>query len=44
LYNLINVYFLFKKDDVALKQKQREDQKALEAMKAKAAQKGPLGK
>jgi len=29
-------------DDVALKQKQREDQKALEAMKQKAAQKGPL--
>jgi len=29
-------------DDVALKQKQREEQKALEAMKAKAAQKGPL--
>jgi len=29
-------------DDVALQQKRREEQKALEAMKAKAAQKGPL--
>ncbi|XP_055686919.1 translation machinery-associated protein 7 homolog [Lutzomyia longipalpis] len=29
-------------DDLALKQKQKEQQKALEAMKAKAGQKGPL--
>ncbi|XP_036415137.1 translation machinery-associated protein 7 [Colossoma macropomum] len=29
-------------DEVAFKQKQKEDQKALEAMKAKAAGKGPL--
>jgi len=29
-------------DDVALQQKRRDEQKALEAMKAKAAQKGPL--
>jgi len=29
-------------DDVALKQKKKEEQKAMEAMKAKAAQKGPL--
>lgn len=29
-------------DDKALKQKQREEQKALEAMKSKASQKGPL--
>ncbi|XP_077429965.1 translation machinery-associated protein 7 [Vanacampus margaritifer] len=30
-------------DEVALKQKLKEDQKALEAMKAKASGKGPLG-
>ncbi|XP_060766729.1 translation machinery-associated protein 7 [Neoarius graeffei] len=30
-------------DDIAYKQKQKEEQKALEAMKAKAAGKGPLG-
>uniref|UniRef100_A0A1I8N0S3 Translation machinery-associated protein 7 homolog n=1 Tax=Musca domestica TaxID=7370 RepID=A0A1I8N0S3_MUSDO len=29
-------------DDMAFKQKQKEAQKALEAAKAKAAQKGPL--
>ncbi|ODN00072.1 Translation machinery-associated protein 7 [Orchesella cincta] len=29
-------------DDLQRKQKQKEEQKALEAMKAKAAQKGPL--
>lgn len=29
-------------DDVAYKQKQKEDQKALEQLKAKAAGKGPL--
>ncbi|KAM9365792.1 translation machinery-associated protein 7 [Pholidichthys leucotaenia] len=29
--------------DVAFKQKQKEDQKAMEAMKAKASGKGPLG-
>jgi len=29
-------------EDVKLKQKQKEEQKALEAMKAKAAGKGPL--
>jgi len=32
----------FDEEDQALKQKQKEDQKALEAMKAKAGQKGPL--
>lgn len=31
-------------DDVAFKQKQKEEQKALDAMKAKASGKGPLGK
>lgn len=31
-------------DDVAFKQKQKEDQKALEALKARASGKGPLGK
>lgn len=31
-------------DDMAFKQKQKEDQKAMEAMKAKASGKGPLGK
>lgn len=31
-------------DDMAFKQKQKEDQKALEALKAKASGKGPLGK
>uniref|UniRef100_A0A3Q1GS60 Translation machinery associated 7 homolog n=1 Tax=Acanthochromis polyacanthus TaxID=80966 RepID=A0A3Q1GS60_9TELE len=30
-------------DDKAFKQKQKEEQKALEAMKAKASGKGPLG-
>ncbi|KAM8867504.1 translation machinery-associated protein 7 [Synchiropus picturatus] len=30
-------------DEVAFKQKQKEEQKALDAMKAKAAGKGPLG-
>lgn len=34
----------FLQDDVAFKQKQKEEQKALEAMKAKASGKGPLGK
>ncbi|XP_017580515.1 translation machinery-associated protein 7 [Pygocentrus nattereri] len=29
-------------DDMAFKQKQKEEQKALESMKAKAAGKGPL--
>ena len=29
-------------DDKALKQKQREEAKAIDAMKTKAAQKGPL--
>lgn len=29
-------------DEVAYKQKQKEEQKAMEAMKAKAAGKGPL--
>lgn len=29
-------------DDMAFKQKQKEDQKAMEALKAKAAGKGPL--
>jgi len=29
-------------EDMALQQKRKEEQKALEAMKAKAAQKGPL--
>uniref|UniRef100_A0A8D0AVA8 Coiled-coil domain-containing protein 72 n=1 Tax=Sander lucioperca TaxID=283035 RepID=A0A8D0AVA8_SANLU len=33
-----------KTDDVAFKQKQKEEQKALEALKAKASGKGPLGK
>lgn len=31
-------------DDMAFKQKQKEDQKAMEALKAKASGKGPLGK
>lgn len=31
-------------DDVAFKQKQKEEQKALEALKAKASGKGPLSK
>ncbi|XP_020556748.1 translation machinery-associated protein 7 [Oryzias latipes] len=30
-------------DEVAYKQKQKEEQKALEALKAKASGKGPLG-
>lgn len=30
-------------DDVAFKQKQKEEQKALEALKVKASGKGPLG-
>ncbi|XP_041639311.1 translation machinery-associated protein 7 [Cheilinus undulatus] len=30
-------------DEIAFKQKQKEEQKALEAMKAKASGKGPLG-
>lgn len=30
-------------DEVAFKQKQKEEQKAMEAMKAKASGKGPLG-
>ncbi|XP_041835825.1 translation machinery-associated protein 7 [Melanotaenia boesemani] len=30
-------------DDVAFKQKQKEDQKAMDALKAKASGKGPLG-
>ncbi|XP_030275844.1 translation machinery-associated protein 7 [Sparus aurata] len=30
-------------DDVAFKQKQKEEQKALDALKAKAGGKGPLG-
>ncbi|XP_041810400.1 translation machinery-associated protein 7 [Chelmon rostratus] len=30
-------------DDVAFKQKQKEEQKAMEAMRAKASGKGPLG-
>ncbi|XP_077385949.1 translation machinery-associated protein 7 [Festucalex cinctus] len=30
-------------EEVAFKQKQKEDQKALDAMKAKASGKGPLG-
>lgn len=34
----------FLQDDVAFKQKQKEEQKALEALKAKASGKGPLGK
>lgn len=35
---------LWLQDDVAFKQKQKEEQKALDAMKAKASGKGPLGK
>lgn len=31
-------------DDMAFKQKQKEEQKAMEALKAKASGKGPLGK
>ena len=31
-------------DDAAFKQKQKEEQKQMEAMKAKAAGKGPLSK
>uniref|UniRef100_A0A3Q4HGQ3 Uncharacterized protein n=1 Tax=Neolamprologus brichardi TaxID=32507 RepID=A0A3Q4HGQ3_NEOBR len=31
-------------DDVAFKQKQKEEQKALDALKAKASGKGPLSK
>lgn len=34
----------FLQDDVAFKQKQKEDQKAMEALKARASGKGPLGK
>lgn len=30
-------------DEAAFKQKQKEDQKALDAMKAKASGKGPMG-
>uniref|UniRef100_A0A3Q2YEQ1 Uncharacterized protein n=1 Tax=Hippocampus comes TaxID=109280 RepID=A0A3Q2YEQ1_HIPCM len=30
-------------DDIAFKQKQKEEQKALEALKVKASGKGPLG-
>ncbi|XP_074528461.1 translation machinery-associated protein 7 [Halichoeres trimaculatus] len=30
-------------DEVAFKQKQKEEQKAMEALKAKASGKGPLG-
>lgn len=35
---------VFLQDDVAFKQKQKEEQKAMEALKAKASGKGPLGK
>lgn len=31
-------------DEIAFKQKQKEEQKALDAMKAKASGKGPLSK
>ena len=31
-------------DEIAFKQKQKDDQKAMEAMKAKASGKGPLSK
>lgn len=34
---------VFSQDDVAFKQKQKEEQKAMDAMKAKASGKGPLG-
>lgn len=34
----------FLQTDLAFKQKQKEEQKKLEEMKAKAAGKGPLGK
>lgn len=35
---------VFLQDDMAFKQKQREEQKALEALKARASGKGPLSK
>lgn len=34
----------FLQDEIAFKQKQKEDQKALETLKAKASGKGPLSK
>lgn len=37
-------FFFLLQDDLAFKQKQKEEQKALEALKAKAGGKGPLGK
>lgn len=35
--------FVRVQEDMAFKQKQKEEQKAMEAMKAKASGKGPLG-
>lgn len=37
------VKYFHPQDDMAFKQKQKEEQKALEAMKAKASGKGPMG-
>ena len=41
---LINIFSLVPQDDLAQKQKLKDEKKALEQAKAKAAQKGPMGK
>ena len=41
---LINISFLVPQDDLAQKQKLKDEKKALEQAKAKAAQKGPMGR
>ena len=44
-HKYVNFFFhLLNQDDKAFKQRQREEQKALQDMKAKAAGKGPLSK
>ena len=41
---LINISSLVPQDDLAQKQQLKDEKKALEQAKAKAAQKGPMGK
>ena len=41
---LINFFSLVRQDDLAQKQKLKDEKKALEQAKAKAAQKGPMGR
>ena len=44
LTDLLNIFSLVSQDDLAQRQKLKDEKKALEQAKAKDAQKGPMGR